>query len=88
MAISPTNGFVANLGESSQSNLNSLTTQTKDKRLKKSAFITKQGNVVGGGASDVLNALAAYLKYLEGTTWDDWQEYVPTLCLHLCSLLI
>ncbi|KAI3735168.1 hypothetical protein L6452_14657 [Arctium lappa] len=74
ISISPTNGFVSNLGESSQSNLNSLTTQTKEKKLNKSAFITKQGNVVGGGTSDVLNALAAYLKYLEGTTRDDWQE--------------
>ncbi|XP_024964843.1 uncharacterized protein LOC112505125 isoform X2 [Cynara cardunculus var. scolymus] len=74
ISISPTNGFVSNLGESSQSNLNSLTTQTKEKRSKKSAFVTKQGNVVGGGTSDVLNALAAYLKYLEGTRRDDWQE--------------
>lgn len=64
---------VSNSGESRQSNLNFFTT-TKEKRLKKSAFITKQGNVVGGGTSDVLNALAAYLKYLEGTTRDDWQE--------------
>ncbi|KAJ9536347.1 hypothetical protein OSB04_un000483 [Centaurea solstitialis] len=74
VSISLTNGFVANSGESSQSNLNSLTTRTKEKRLKKTAFITTQGSFVGGGTSDVLNALAAYLKYLEGTTRDDWQE--------------
>ncbi|KAI3778109.1 hypothetical protein L2E82_07139 [Cichorium intybus] len=56
----------------SQTNTNSLI-KTK-KRLKKSAFITKQGNVIGGGTNDILNALSAYLKYLEGTTRDDWQE--------------
>ncbi|KAL8224024.1 hypothetical protein R6Q57_019499 [Mikania cordata] len=58
----------------SQSNLNSLDSQTKKKRLKKTAFVTKQGNFVGGGTNDVLNALAAYLRYFEGTARDDWQE--------------
>ncbi|KAJ0918656.1 putative alpha/beta hydrolase-1, DNA photolyase, rossmann-like alpha/beta/alpha sandwich [Helianthus annuus] len=63
-------GGVAN----SQGSLNSVASQIKKKKLKKSAFITKQGNFVGGGTSDVLNALAAYLKYFEGTARDDWQE--------------
>ncbi|KAI3712569.1 hypothetical protein L1987_71128 [Smallanthus sonchifolius] len=58
----------------SQSNLNSLASQIKKKRLKKSAFVTKLGIFVGGGTSDVLNALAAYLRYFEGTARDDWQE--------------
>ncbi|XP_071732695.1 uncharacterized protein [Rutidosis leptorrhynchoides] len=58
----------------SQSNWDSVTSRIKKKRLKKTAFITKQGNFVGGGTGDVLNALSAYLKYLEGTSRDDWQE--------------
>ncbi|KAL7001665.1 hypothetical protein U1Q18_002814 [Sarracenia purpurea var. burkii] len=37
-------------------------------------FVTQRGNVVGGGTTGVLNALAAYLRYLEGTVRDDWQE--------------
>ncbi|XWS61020.1 hypothetical protein CRYUN_Cryun07bG0089900 [Craigia yunnanensis] len=32
------------------------------------------GDIVGGGTNSVLNALAAYLRYLEGTARDDWQE--------------
>ncbi|XP_027354283.1 uncharacterized protein LOC113864592 isoform X1 [Abrus precatorius] len=39
-----------------------------------SVFVTQKGNVVGGGTDNVLNALAAYLRYLEGTARDDWQE--------------
>ncbi|KAL3834595.1 hypothetical protein ACJIZ3_009331 [Penstemon smallii] len=44
------------------------------KKPKKSAFVTSQGSLVGGGASLVLNALAGYLRYLEGTARDEWQE--------------
>ncbi|XP_076944322.1 uncharacterized protein LOC143614906 [Bidens hawaiensis] len=58
----------------SQSSLTSLASPINKKKLKKSAFITKQGTFVGGGTNDVLNALAAYLKYFEGTSRDDWQE--------------
>ncbi|KAK1414549.1 hypothetical protein QVD17_30295 [Tagetes erecta] len=58
----------------SQSNVNSLASQIKKKRLKNSAFVTKRGIFVGGGTSNVLNALAAYLRYFEGTARDDWQE--------------
>ncbi|KAK2975852.1 hypothetical protein RJ640_022869, partial [Escallonia rubra] len=46
----------------------------RGKRPSNTAFQTMQGNLVGGGTSVVLNALAAYLRYLEGTTRDDWQE--------------
>lgn len=46
------------------------------KRLERSAFVTQQGNFVGGGTSVVLDALAAYLRYLEGTARYEWQEYV------------
>lgn len=44
------------------------------KQIDKSAFVTQKGNIVGGGTNTVLNALAAYLRYLEGTARDDWQE--------------
>ncbi|XP_019264780.1 PREDICTED: uncharacterized protein LOC109242374 isoform X2 [Nicotiana attenuata] len=44
------------------------------KRPVKSAFVTQYGNIVGGGTSLVLNALAAYLRYPEGTSRDEWQE--------------
>ncbi|KAK3009811.1 hypothetical protein RJ639_013936, partial [Escallonia herrerae] len=47
----------------------------RGKRPSSTAFLTMQGNLVGGGTSVVLNALAAYLRYLEGTTRDDWQEF-------------
>lgn len=57
---------------SNQINLNHE--QTQRKRLQKSVFVTSKGNLVGGGTNAVLNALAAYLRYLEGTGRDDWQE--------------
>ncbi|XP_015878340.3 uncharacterized protein LOC107414695 [Ziziphus jujuba] len=44
------------------------------KRLDNSVFVTGRGSSVGGGTKTVLNALAAYLRYLEGTARDDWQE--------------
>lgn len=46
------------------------------KRIGNSVFVTREGSSVGGGTETVLNALAAYLRYMEGTTRDDWQEYV------------
>lgn len=50
--------------------------QIPSREPNKSVFVTQKGNVVGGGTYNVLNALAAYLRYLEGTARDDWQEYV------------
>ncbi|KAL3524178.1 hypothetical protein ACH5RR_017012 [Cinchona calisaya] len=47
---------------------------TGRKRPLRSAFVSRQKNSVGGGTSNVLNALAAYLRYLEGTARDEWQE--------------
>ncbi|CAN0902562.1 Cryptochrome DASH, chloroplastic/mitochondrial [Linum grandiflorum] len=47
---------------------------TKRNKLKNTVFITQDQNFVGGGSSSVLNGLAAYLRYLEGTARDDWQE--------------
>ncbi|XP_056160251.1 uncharacterized protein LOC115683085 isoform X3 [Syzygium oleosum] len=37
------------------------------KRVENSVFVTQSGKIVGGGTLAVLNALAAYLRYLEGT---------------------
>ena len=48
--------------------------RTRRKQVDKSAFVTQKGNIVGGGTNTVLNALAAYLRYLEGTARDEWQE--------------
>ncbi|KAF8008683.1 hypothetical protein BT93_K2368 [Corymbia citriodora subsp. variegata] len=44
------------------------------KRMENSVFVTESGKIVGGGTLAVLNALAAYLRYLEGTARGDWQE--------------
>lgn len=52
----------------------SVSETTQSRKPEKSAFITSQGSFVGGGANLVLNALAAYLRYLEGTARDEWQE--------------
>lgn len=60
----------------------------RSRETKESVFVTQQGNVVGGGTNNVLNALAAYLRYLEGTARDDWQEYVVTTTLFLKSCLL
>ncbi|KAK9724490.1 hypothetical protein RND81_05G076500 [Saponaria officinalis] len=61
---------LSNLGEGSQ-NING----SQRKRPKSSTvFNTSKGNIVAGETKVVLNALAAYLRYLEGTARDDWQE--------------
>ncbi|XP_042384085.1 uncharacterized protein LOC121976138 isoform X4 [Zingiber officinale] len=39
-----------------------------------SSMFTTKGSHVKGGTSVALNALAAYLRYLEGTARDDWQQ--------------
>ncbi|XP_062092132.1 cryptochrome DASH, chloroplastic/mitochondrial isoform X2 [Humulus lupulus] len=46
----------------------------QQKRVVNSVFVTQGGSTVGGGTNAVVNALAAYLRYLEGTARDDWQE--------------
>ncbi|XP_028553552.1 uncharacterized protein LOC110113872 isoform X4 [Dendrobium catenatum] len=45
-------------------------------KMKKSnsLFASHNGSQVKGGTDAVLNALAGYLRYLEGTGRDDWQE--------------
>lgn len=55
---------------------------TERNTLKNSFFVTKNENTVGGGAGAVLDALAAYLRYLEGTARDNWQEYVMNSLKH------
>ncbi|CAH8304255.1 unnamed protein product [Eruca vesicaria subsp. sativa] len=44
------------------------------KKVQNSAFITTNRDTIGGGTEAVLNGLAGYLRYLEGTSRDDWQE--------------
>lgn len=61
--------------ESNQKHVQSV----QKKRLDNSVFVTREGSSVGGGTETVLNALAAYLRYLEGTARDDWQEYVVNI---------
>ncbi|KAL8552576.1 hypothetical protein ACS0TY_001314 [Phlomoides rotata] len=52
----------------------SVSNTTERMKSEKSAFVTSQGNLVGGGSSLVLIALAAYLRYLEGTSRYEFQE--------------
>ncbi|KAG9452441.1 hypothetical protein H6P81_005345 [Aristolochia fimbriata] len=72
VAREPVEGFSAS--NSSKSGQLSFTSKNQKKILKNSVFVSKDGYVVGGGTDVVLNALAAYLRYLEGTARDDWQE--------------
>lgn len=65
-----------------ESSLSNSYKQDNRKKRGNSVFVT-QGSSVGGGTGDVLNALAAYLRYLEGTVRDDWQEYVLPYKLEL-----
>lgn len=49
------------------------------KRITNSMFASENSLEVRGGTDITLDALAAYLKYLEGTGNASWQEYVsPT----------
>ncbi|KAG8638487.1 uncharacterized protein LOC110600318 isoform X3 [Manihot esculenta] len=63
---------LSKLRETNISNLNFK--QSQRNRVDKSVFVTQNKNVVGGGTNSILNALAAYLRYLEGTARDDWQQ--------------
>ncbi|CAA7060225.1 unnamed protein product [Microthlaspi erraticum] len=62
---------VGNLKESS---MKPILDGSLGKKVHNSAFITRERDTVGGGTEAVLNALAGYLRYLEGTSRDDWQE--------------
>lgn len=64
-----------NLSKSSGTIPKSLNDKSIEQRRRdKSVFVTRKGDIVGGGTNTLLNALAAYLRYLEGTARDDWQE--------------
>ncbi|CAL5367006.1 unnamed protein product [Camellia sinensis] len=71
----PTSNQIEGLGSSKlgESNQNSSYKHGQSKRPE-SVFVTQRGNLVGGGSTVVLKALAAYLRYLEGTIRDDWKE--------------
>ncbi|KAJ8752906.1 hypothetical protein K2173_008641 [Erythroxylum novogranatense] len=63
------------LSETRETNNNGMNfKQARKKRPQKSVFVTQSGKIVGGGTDSVLNGLAAYLRNLEGTARDDWQE--------------
>lgn len=49
-------------------------TVMESQRLQKSFFLSATGQEVVGGMDMVLDALDAYLRYLEGTSRDEWQE--------------
>ncbi|KAG8476237.1 hypothetical protein CXB51_033081 [Gossypium anomalum] len=64
-----------NLSKSSETIPKSLNDKSIEQRRRdKSVFVTRKGDIVGGGTNTLLNALASYLRYLEGTARDDWQE--------------
>ncbi|KAL1368798.1 hypothetical protein AAHE18_02G147600 [Arachis hypogaea] len=60
------------INESSEGSYDSR--QLQSKKSNESVFLSQKGNAVGGGTNNVLNALAAYMRYFEGTAHDDWQE--------------
>lgn len=72
-------------GERSKRNLN--LNHAPVKKPDASVFVTQKGNIVGGGTNAILNALAAYLRYLEGTARGDWQEYAVILYVDLSLLM-
>lgn len=57
----------------------SMDSGTPGKRIMNSMFASENSLEVRGGTDITLDALAAYLRYLEGTGNASWQEYVsPT----------
>ncbi|KAJ0968571.1 hypothetical protein J5N97_025488 [Dioscorea zingiberensis] len=69
------NKLVFGLDESKKNNKeSSLVIQKTQKAKSIGSLFAEGGNQVRGGTDVVLNALAAYLRYLEGTARDDWQE--------------
>ncbi|VVA92596.1 unnamed protein product [Arabis nemorensis] len=62
------------LGNSKGSSMEPVIDGRLGKKVHKSAFVTRKRDTIGGGTEVVLNALAGYLRYSEGTSRDDWQE--------------
>nr|CAD1840568.1 unnamed protein product [Ananas comosus var. bracteatus] len=52
----------------------SAKTFLRKEQSSQSMFASENASEVKGGTNVVLDALAAYLRYLEGTARDDWQE--------------
>lgn len=68
--------FASGLEEAKKNYESSLVLEKTQRRKSMSSLFVEGGNQVRGGTDAVLNALAAYLRYLEGTARYDWQEYV------------
>lgn len=56
-----------------------MVSDTSGKRITDSMFASESSLEVRGGTEITLDALAAYLKYLEGTGKASWQEYVSLI---------
>ncbi|RZR91762.1 hypothetical protein BHM03_00019946 [Ensete ventricosum] len=56
--------------------ISSTFNNVRSTKISNSMFVSQEGSMVKGGTNSVLNALTAYLRDLEGTARDDWQEYV------------
>ncbi|KAH7668428.1 putative hydrolase/acyltransferase (alpha/beta hydrolase superfamily) protein [Dioscorea alata] len=66
--------FASGLEEVKKNYESSLILEKTQRRKSMSSLFVEGGNQVLGGTDAVLNALAAYLRYLEGTARYDWQE--------------
>ncbi|PSS33167.1 Cryptochrome DASH like [Actinidia chinensis var. chinensis] len=62
------------LAKSGEIKQNNSYEHSQRSKTQESVFVTQSRNIVGGGTTGVLNALAAYLRNLEGTVRDDWKE--------------
>ncbi|KAJ8470631.1 hypothetical protein OPV22_024974 [Ensete ventricosum] len=54
--------------------ISSTFNNVRSTKISNSMFVSQEGSMVKGGTNSVLNALTAYLRDLEGTARDDWQE--------------
>lgn len=68
-----TTGNLSNYGGNNKE-ISATSSNIRRMKLVKSMFASENASEVKGGTNVVLDALAAYLRYLEGTARDDWQE--------------
>lgn len=80
--------LVERIGNLKGSSMEPIIDGSLGKKVHNSVFVTIKRDTVAGGTEVVLNALAGYLRYLEGTSRDDWQEYVGFLILKLLILCL
>lgn len=80
--------LVERIGNLKGSSMEPIIDGSLGKKVHNSVFVTIKRDTVAGGTEVVLNALAGYLRYLEGTGRDDWQEYVGFLILKLLILCL